>query len=582
MDLIEEQCDDDSVCTSEKMNDLPERRAGSRSLLEVTLLGVSLVAGNHFHYWNAGLPDGTIDFLVATIVGGASYLCLLLCLAEMTSALPFGGGLYGMARVLMGPYVGFITACCEMLQSIVFTASLIYPAGRDLAILFGLSQWYAFPFWVLLLVLALLVNVVEVKYFWRINVILVGVVVILFCIYYAVSMPCMDCMRYGGGVLEGKPEKTVPRSFLWAFGIAAFSAMLLIITVGCNAPGVAYMANLKTNALVYGYAKGLHIDPRVARVLSIPGSFATASAFTYVYGNQLRSMAQSGLLPTVLCHCYGPDQIPYVALILGAGLVLVCVSIFFAVDTNILLEMLVFGHLAAARIQPALWNLRVGYFCRVRHSQKFSLQEQEVMFQAYVINDAMSVAMSANLSRRTKKRHNVHTTTSLNTPTASPSPSKSHMLKESKALLSRVSACLPRMPRLQTGWYSVERLRRAGNLSTDNLKREKVVYPDEYSSAVKGETRLFQLQGGKGEEEATTPDLGKNSLFSLSLEVVECGVRKHPASEYDNKGQYNGSTKYRIAPDYVTTEQFPSSMKNIFSDEGIVVESSGKASVDDA
>eukprot|EP01039_Chlorochromonas_danica_P002073 gene2072-2261_t len=294
-----------------------------------------------------------------------------------------------------------------------------------------------------------------------------------------------------------EPEKTVPRSFLWAFGIAAFSAMLLIITVGCNAPGVAYMANLKTNALVYGYAKGLHIDPRVARSVNIK------------------------------------------------------VTLF-------------------------------GYFCRVRHSQKFSLQEQEVMFQAYVINDAMSVAMSANLSRRTKKRHNVHTTTSLNTPTASPSPSKSHMLKESKALLSRVSACLPRMPRLQTGWYSVERLRRAGNLSTDNLKREKVVYPDEYSSAVKGETRLFQLQGGKGEEEATTPDLGKNSLFSLSLEVVECGVRKHPASEYDNKGQYNGSTKYRIAPDYVTTEQFPSSMKNIFSDEGIVVESSGKASVDDA
>eukprot|EP00981_Chlorochromonas_danica_P011637 scaffold4169_cov194-Ochromonas_danica.AAC.1 len=174
----------------------------------------------------------------------------------MTSALPFGGGLYGIARLTMGPYVGFLTACCEMLQSIIFTASLIYPAGDDLAMLFGLSRWYALPFWVFLLALALLVNVVEVKYFWRSNVVLVGVVVILFCVYYAVSMPCMDCDRYAGGVLEGKvnatkwfrcwflpsfffdgltllpmacndasePKKTVPRSFLWSFGIAAVSA----------------------------------------------------------------------------------------------------------------------------------------------------------------------------------------------------------------------------------------------------------------------------------------------------------------------------------------------------------------------
>eukprot|EP00981_Chlorochromonas_danica_P003465 scaffold654_cov207-Ochromonas_danica.AAC.50 len=622
----EEQCDE-SVCTSEKMNDHHERRAG-----------VSLVAGNHFHYWNAGLPDGTIDFLLATIVAGASYLCLLLCLAEMTSALPFGGGLYGMARVFMGPYVGFITACCEMLQSIVFTASLIYPAGHDLAMLFGLSRWYALPFWVLLLTLALLVNVVEVKYFWRSNVILVSVVAILFWVLEGKVSPynwfkfwTKSSIFFDGLVLlpmacsdASEPKKTVPRSFLWAFGIAAFSAVLLIITVGCNAPGVAYFITSKTNALAYGYVKGLYIDPPVARVLSIPGSFATASAFTYVYGNQLRSMAQSGLLPTVLRHCYGPDQIPYVALILGAGLVLACISIIHAMDTNIFWEMLIFGHLGACGIEIILlgcyWQLSkrfttlqrefsqpfgiyaiffslsiyqgylvsamlihpefyrpiwifaiylvlmsVGYFYNVKYFQKFSAQEQEVMFKAYVINDAY-IAMSANLSRRKKKGHNLHTNTSHNAPTVSPSPSKSE-------ILSRVAACLSRMPMVQTGWHSVDRLYKAANLSTHNLKKEKIINPDEYSSTVTGETRLFQLQGCKGEEEATTPDLGKNSLFSLSLEVVEYQVRKHPASEYDSKGQYNGSTKYRIAPDYVATEHLPSSIGDIFSDEGIVGES---------
>eukprot|EP00981_Chlorochromonas_danica_P013050 scaffold5741_cov203-Ochromonas_danica.AAC.1 len=322
-DLNTEKHGDDgcAVGSNEKMhnnnNNNPERRVGTRSLWEVTLLGVSLVAGNHVHYWNAGMPGGAIDFLIPTTVTGACYMCLLLCLAEMTSALPFGGGLYGIARLTMGPYVGFLMACCEMLQSIIFTASLIYPAGNEIAALLGLSRWYALPFWVFLLALALLVNVVEVKYFWRSNVVLVGVVVILFCVYYAVSMPCMDCDRYAGGVLEGKvsaanwfkycilpsyffdglvllpmacndaseniavattpiwlkqsrkyfdcPKKTVPRSILWSFGIAAVSAVLLIITVGCNAPGVAYYAIPETDALFYGYAKGLHIDHRVAR-----------------------------------------------------------------------------------------------------------------------------------------------------------------------------------------------------------------------------------------------------------------------------------------------------------------------------
>lgn len=104
----------------------------------------------------------------------------------------------------MGPYLGFLMATCEMLQSIIFTSVLLYSAGRDAAALFGLSSSYAMAFWVLFLVLPLTVNILGVKYFWRSNMVLISVSIILLLIYYAVSMPCMDCERYGGGVLSGQ------------------------------------------------------------------------------------------------------------------------------------------------------------------------------------------------------------------------------------------------------------------------------------------------------------------------------------------------------------------------------------------
>eukprot|EP00981_Chlorochromonas_danica_P000987 scaffold233_cov174-Ochromonas_danica.AAC.27 len=484
----EQDDSDDSVCSSEKVNN-QERRVGTRSLWEITLLG------NHIHYWNAGLPGGMVDFLIAGLVIGGCYLCLIMCLAEMTSALPFGGGLYGIVRVTLGPYVGFLTACCEMLQSIIFAASLIYPAGYDLAILFGMSRWYALPFWVLLLAMALLVNVVEVKYFWRINVILVAIVVLLFCVYYVVSMPCMDCDRYGGGLLEGKvsainwftfwivpsyffdglvllpmacgdavePRKTVPRAFLWTFGITAISGVLLIITAGCNAPGVAYYAIPETNALYYGYVKGLHIDHRLARVLSIPALFATASAFTYVYGIQLRSMAQS-----------------------------------------------------------------------------------------------------ANFSRRKNKRYPPST---LTTPKLSPASSTSHMGQQYAMILNRVAACLPTITKIQRRLhhrgvkYTV-----ATTLPTeDKLGSRNESQQENYSSTVTGESRLLQSVEGQWEEshESTIPIQDRTSLFSLSSELVEYQVRRHPAGHPNNNNNNKNNAKdyHRVAPDYeyMAEKVFPAS-----------------------
>eukprot|EP00981_Chlorochromonas_danica_P001009 scaffold233_cov174-Ochromonas_danica.AAC.49 len=284
-------------------------------------------------------------------MGNCAVGCGLVCLAEITSALPFGGGLYGMTRVTLGPFFGFIVACCEMLQSIVFTGSLLFPAGLKAAAVFELPDSFIPFFWIVMLGLCLVVNIMGVKYFWRTNTILVLTTVVLFIIYYSVWMPCMNCKKYGGGILVNRdtpdswmvelphgsvmfaglellpmactdarePSKTLPRSFLWAFSFISLNAFLLIFAAGCNAPGSFFVGISIDSPLYHGFVNGLHVSEQVGKAMLIPILFTTSCAFTYVYGIQLRSMADSGLLPGVLQYSYGPDRIPYVALLCGAA-----------------------------------------------------------------------------------------------------------------------------------------------------------------------------------------------------------------------------------------------------------------------
>jgi len=41
--------------------------------------------------WNAGLAAGFGSFMIAALVTTVGYMMLILCQAEMTSALPFAG-----------------------------------------------------------------------------------------------------------------------------------------------------------------------------------------------------------------------------------------------------------------------------------------------------------------------------------------------------------------------------------------------------------------------------------------------------------------------------------------------------------
>lgn len=54
-------------------------------------LALTTAVGGHYLTWNEGLTAGFGSYLIATVIIASGYVCLLSCLAELSSALPFAG-----------------------------------------------------------------------------------------------------------------------------------------------------------------------------------------------------------------------------------------------------------------------------------------------------------------------------------------------------------------------------------------------------------------------------------------------------------------------------------------------------------
>ena len=73
-------------------------------------LGVSYVISGDYAGWNFGLDEGGWGgLMIAAILMGLMYTCMVFGLAEMSSALPVAGAGYGFARRALGPIGGFAT-----------------------------------------------------------------------------------------------------------------------------------------------------------------------------------------------------------------------------------------------------------------------------------------------------------------------------------------------------------------------------------------------------------------------------------------------------------------------------------------
>jgi hypothetical protein len=107
---------------SEKHNIEIKGRFKPRSF-GVWVSAMTTVIGGIYYGWNAGLVVGFGSYLIAQTLMGAAFVILVFSLAEIVSTVFFAGGSYGMARVVLGFYPGYMMASCELLEYLTYTAA---------------------------------------------------------------------------------------------------------------------------------------------------------------------------------------------------------------------------------------------------------------------------------------------------------------------------------------------------------------------------------------------------------------------------------------------------------------------------
>ncbi len=92
-------------------------KKGAAGWILLAGLGVAYVISGDFSGWNLGLAEGGWGgLLIAFLLMGLMYVCMVFGLAELSSTLPTAGAGYGFARRALGPLGGFATGMAILIE----------------------------------------------------------------------------------------------------------------------------------------------------------------------------------------------------------------------------------------------------------------------------------------------------------------------------------------------------------------------------------------------------------------------------------------------------------------------------------
>ncbi|EQC32200.1 hypothetical protein SDRG_09952 [Saprolegnia diclina VS20] len=330
------------------------------STLDVWALGITIVIGGQYFCWNVGFAAGLPLYCVAIVLIGSGYLAMVCSVAEVTSALPFAGGAYGLARCSLGFSVGFLIGMCEILEYIAYVSSSVLSLTQLLLILAPSLETVQPLLWLLIYGVSILVQGLGGRIFWRANLMLALVsfgILLLWVlgsasyVEYAATAPSSNVDGSFGTFMTNlplaawlyvgveavslasddveNPKAVVPKAQLYCMlTLLATSVASVVLCVGLP-PGVDQLPTVLAT-MNSGFVLFTGLSDQVVTAFAIPATFATVFGFIFAYGKLIHAVASSQLLPRVCQHQYGPNKTPLVALLLGSGVgYLLCLVVYF-------------------------------------------------------------------------------------------------------------------------------------------------------------------------------------------------------------------------------------------------------------
>lgn len=102
------------------------------------------------------------------------------------------GGGYGLARVTLGFYFGFMVGCCEIIEYIIYTADTCLSISNLVVKSTGINGTLSPLIWLVFYVSAVIVYCIGGKLFWRVSNLLAFLSLAILLIYFAGSFQFLN------------------------------------------------------------------------------------------------------------------------------------------------------------------------------------------------------------------------------------------------------------------------------------------------------------------------------------------------------------------------------------------------------
>lgn len=353
-------------------------KSGSAGWLLLAGLGVSYVISGDFSGWNFGLEQGGFGgLLIAVVIIAAMYFCMVLGLAELSSALPAAGGGYTFARRALGPWGGFATGTAILIEYSIAPAAIATFIGGYVESLglFGIHKGW----WVYLAAFVIFIGIhlAGVGEALRLMFVITAIALLGLVIFAVSAIGSFDVANLTNiavdagtagassflphgylGIwaaipfaiwfflaVEGvplaaeetaNPERNVPRGIIAAMTVLIVTCVtVLFLTTGA---GGAEAMSTVDDPLVQALG-GTGTAAKLVNYIGLAGLIASFFSIIYAYSRQTFALSRAGYLPTTL-SVTNKRKAPTLALIIP-GVVAFLLSL--TGHGDLILNMAVFG-----------------------------------------------------------------------------------------------------------------------------------------------------------------------------------------------------------------------------------------------
>ena len=386
---------------SDSYLDSRQLKRGAAGWVLLAGLGVSYVISGDFAGWNFGLAEGGFGgLLIATLIVGTMYTCMVLSLAELSACLPTAGGGYSYARRAMGPTFGFLTGTAILLEYMFAPAAIAVFIGAYCNELLGLDGPLVYGAFYIVFVGIHLWGVGEAL---RVMLSITGIAVLALLVFFVGMIPAVDLANLTDIPVNGDAlgaSAFLPEGYIGIWAALPFAMWLFLAVEGvplaaeeCRDPGtdmprgiiVAMLILLAFGALVLFLAPAAaganymkdHGAPLVGALQIVYGEDSMAVVFVnavglagliasffsiiYAYSRQVFALSRAGYLPRFL-SVTGKRRTPALALMIpgaigfvfsltGEGDLMIAMAVFGATISYALMTL---SHIILRRKEPRL------------------------------------------------------------------------------------------------------------------------------------------------------------------------------------------------------------------------------------